>query len=136
MRAEYVKIIEKYAFTFRSLTAETLFEELTKLQIKVCLRTVYNHLSYLNAFWHKLYLEPLPTEEHMVRRMEWAIFMVDKTTSYRHMDRNLYFRDMFDFIMVDEKWFFLMVDGAKVRLLPGMKVAIQPKCHHKCNSYR
>ena len=57
--------------------------------------------------------------------------MVDKTTSYQRRGRSLCFRDMFDFIMVDEKWLLLMVDGAKVRLPPGAKVAIQPKAHYK-----
>ena len=69
-RAEYVKIIEKYSFTFRILTAETLFEELTSLQINVCLRTVYNHLHFMNALWLKLYLKPYLTDEHKVKRME------------------------------------------------------------------
>ena len=40
---------------------------------------------------------------------------------------------MFDCVMVDEKWFYLMADGVKIKLLPGMEVAIQPKVHHKCH---
>ena len=83
--------------------------------------------------WHKLYLKPPLNDEHRVTRMEWAIFLVDGATSYRHRDRQLYFRNMFDCVMVDEKWFYLMVDGVRIRLLPGMKIAIQPKVHHKCH---
>ena len=63
--------------------------------------------------------------------MEWAIFLVVSTASHRRRDRQLYFRDMYDCIMVDEKWFCLMVDGVKIRLLPGMKITIHPKVHHK-----
>ena len=133
LRAKYVEIIEKYAFTFRTLTAETLFDELEKLQANVCQRTVYNHLEHMNAFYHKLYLKPHLSDEHRVKRMEWAIFLVDSANSFRHRDRQLYFRDMFDCVMVDEKWFYLMVDGVKIKLLPGMEVAIQPKAHHKCH---
>ena len=39
LRGEHVKIIEEYAITFRTLTAETLFNELERLQANVCLRT-------------------------------------------------------------------------------------------------
>ena len=68
-----------------------------------------------------------------MKRMEWAIFLVVSTASHRRRDRQLYFRDMYDCIMVDEKWFCLMVDGVKIRLLPGMKITIHPKVHHKCH---
>ena len=55
LRRERVKIrIEKRAFTFRALTAETLFDELEKLQANVCLRTAYSHLQRMSAFWRKL----------------------------------------------------------------------------------
>ena len=87
----------------------------------------------LRCCWHRLYLKPYLTEEHKVKRMEWAIFLVVSTASHRRRDRQLYFRDMYDCIMVDEKWFYLMVDGVKIRMLPGMEVAIQPKVHHKCH---
>ena len=40
---------EKYAFTSRTLTTETLFDELKKLQANVRLRTVYDHLQHMNA---------------------------------------------------------------------------------------
>merc|ERR1712023_74028 len=97
----------------------TLFDELEKLQANVCQRTVYNHLQHMNAFYHKLCLKPHLSDEHRVKRMEWAIFLVDSANSFRHRDRQLYFRDMFDCVMVDEKWFYLMVDGVKIKLLPG-----------------
>ena len=42
LRGEHVKIIEEYAFTFRTLTAETLFNELEKLQANVCKKGAYN----------------------------------------------------------------------------------------------
>ena len=87
----------------------------------------------LRCCWHRLYLKPYLTEEHKVKRMEWAISLVVIAASDRHRDRQLYFRDMYDCIMVDEKWFYLMVDGVKIRMLPGMEVAIQPKVHHKCH---
>ena len=57
LRSQYTLIIEKYAYSFRTLTAETCFDELKKLQVDICLRTVYNHLHDMNAYWHRLYLK-------------------------------------------------------------------------------
>ena len=61
-----MEIIEKYAFTFRTLTAETLFDELEKLQANVCQRTAYSRLRHVNAFYHKLHLKPHLSDEHRV----------------------------------------------------------------------
>ena len=97
----------------------------------ICLKTVYNRLRDMNTFWRRLYLKPYLTEERKAKRMEWAIFLAVISASDRHRDRQLRFRDMYDCVMVDEKWFYLTVDSVKIRLLPGTKIAIHPKVHHK-----
>ena len=51
LRSQYTKIIEKYDCSFRALTAETCFDELMKLQVDICLRTVHNHLR--DMIWRK-----------------------------------------------------------------------------------
>ena len=51
LRSQYTKIIEKYACSFRALTAETCFDELMKLQVDICLRTARNHLR--DMIWRK-----------------------------------------------------------------------------------
>ena len=51
INSQCTKMIEKCACSFRALTAETCFDELTKLQVDICLRTARNHLR--DTIWRK-----------------------------------------------------------------------------------
>ena len=86
-----------------------------------------HHLVKLQAYNMRVYLKPRLTDEHKAKRIEWILSLID----FRSDGRQLLFKDHFNYIHVDEKWLYLMKDGTKTRLLPGMELLVNPKVQHK-----
>ena len=92
--------------------------------------TVHHHLVKLQAYKMRVYLTPHLTDEHKIKRIEWIMSLID----FRDDGRQLFFKDHFNWIHVDEKWFYLMKGGTKTRLLPGMELLVNPKVQHKSHN--
>ncbi|KAL6853657.1 hypothetical protein ACP4OV_019686 [Aristida adscensionis] len=63
---------------------------------------------------HSNSIKPLLKEENKIERLKWCISMLDPTSI--HMDPM--FRDFFDIVFIDEKWFYLTRKAERYYILP------------------
>lgn len=73
-------------------------------------------------------LKPTLTEQNMLTRVCYAIDMLNNPTSTRS---GRTFKDCFDVVHVDEKWFYLIRDGAKYLLVNDEKPPLLTTKHKK-----
>ena len=87
--------------------------------------TVYKMRKHEKIFKkHKSFLKPKLTEEHKIARIQYALSMRDPNDSTKY-------RDMYDTIHVDKKWFYLCRDGEAYLLVDNEEPPDRSVLHKK-----
>ena len=79
---------------------------------------------------HTASLKPKLTDENKVKRYLYALDMIHPKTHAHAMRKTLHFRDMFNVIHVDKKWFYLIKEGAHYILVHDEKPP-ELSCYNK-----
>ena len=94
---------------FLGIAQSTLFNNLKKLGLRSCSR----------------FLKPLLTDDGKARRLEWALRWVRNAPGGARK-----FQNFFDFVHLDEKWFYICKQGQRYFLYEGEDLPIR-KVQHK-----
>ena len=78
---------------------------------------------------HSNPLHPALTDANKIRRVEWILSLIQEDTIQRHP----IYKAMYDFVPIDEKWFYLTKKTQRVYLAHKEKVCIGQRSHQ--NSY-
>ena len=110
--------------TGRTGTYQDLAQELEEdHNTKFSPATVRRWSLVCGAVMKRRWIKPWLSDYHKRCRLEWILNEVGK--------RNRSFSPGYDTVHLDEKWFYLMKDGRKIRMFPDEAMPNPPKCRHK-----
>ena len=88
-------------------------------------KTLLKHVKEGKVRRHTSSIKPHLTDANMKARLQWCVDMLD----HESLHSNPRFKDLFDHVFIDEKWFFITRKSERYYLLPD-----EDEPHRTCRS--